>query len=294
MIYGLSTHVFLPQRLDPGLLDALLKGGAQTIEVFAARYHFDYTDRGQVREVAGWFRDSGVTASLHQPLTADETYSRHAGPSLNLIQRDKGKRIEAMEEVKRALESAEQIPFQSCVLHLGMSGGMKGDTWDERALEYCLTAVDHLKAFAAPLGVTLLLENLQNEVTTPAHLLEILRVGHFDRLGVCLDVGHAHLSDGGVAEAIAVLRDRVLEVHVHDNHGPDHGGTDEHLWPGAGTIEWGTVWPLLGGLREDVRGVLEIAHDPAATAEDVTRRAVEVAGQRRRVLEEAAVRSGRA
>ena len=287
MIDGLSTHVFLPQRLNPGLLDALLKGGAQTIEVFAARYHFDYTDRGQVREIAGWFRDSGVTASLHQPLTADETYSRHAGPSLNLIERDKGKRIEAMEEVKRALESAEQIPFQSCVLHLGM----KGDPWDERTLEYALTAIDHLKAFAAPLGVTLLLENLQNDVTTPEHLLEILRVGHFDRMGVCLDVGHAHLSDGGLAEAVEVLRERVLEVHVHDNHGPDHAGTDEHLWPGAGTIDWAAVWPLLHGLRADVRGVLEIAHDPSATPQDVTRRAIDVASERRRALEQAAARS---
>ena len=282
MIYGLSTHVFLPQRLHPGLLEALEKGGARTIEVFAARYHFDYTDRSHVREVAGWFRDSGVTASLHQPLTADETYSRHAGPTLNLIERDKGKRIEAMEEVKRALESAEQIPFQSCVLHLGM----KDEKWNEHALEYCLTAVEHLKAFAAPLGVTLLLENLQNEVTTPEHLLAILRIGHFDRVGVCLDVGHAHLAEGGVAGAMETLRQRVVEVHVHDNLGLK----DEHLWPGSGTIKWGSVWAELEGLGREVRGVLEIAHNPAVTPEDVTRRALEVAGERRRALEEAATR----
>ena len=282
MIDGLSTHVFLPQRLRPGLLEALLKGGASnpeagTVEVFAARYHFDYTDRGQMREIAGWFRDSGVSASLHQPLTADATYSRHAGPTLNLIERDKGKRIEAMEEVKRALESAEHIPFKSCVLHLGM----KGEAWNEHALEYSLTAVEHLAAFAAPLGVTLLIENLQNEVTTPEHLLEILRVGHFDRVGVCLDVGHAHLSDEGVAGAMETLRHRVMEVHVHDNAGVK----DEHLWPGAGTVDWAAVWPGFAGLGPEVRAVLEIGHDPAAMPEDVTRRAEAVWAERRRLVE---------
>jgi sugar phosphate isomerase/epimerase len=283
MVYGISTHVCLPQRLHPGLLDALAAGGAQTIEVFAARYHFNYCERAQVREVAAWFRDSGVSASLHQPLTADEVYSRHAGPTLNLIERDKGRRIEAMEEVKRALESAEQIPFKSCVLHLGM----KHEAWNEHALEYALTAVEHLKAFAAPLGVTLLLENLQNGVTTPEHLLEILKVGHFDRVGVCLDLGHANLSDEGVAGALETLRHRVLEVHLHDNHGAASGYKDEHLWPGAGSVEWANVWPQLQALGGETRGVLEIANDPAATAEDVTRQAQAVFSERRRLMETA-------
>ena len=55
---GLSTHVFLQQRLHPGLLDAMLRGlapyGVPVIEVFAARHHFDYTDRSIVRDIANW------------------------------------------------------------------------------------------------------------------------------------------------------------------------------------------------------------------------------------------------
>src|SRR5271170_2325510 len=168
---GLSTHVFLPQRLHPGLLDALHRSGAQVIEIFAARHHFDYTDRDAVRDIATWFNSTGVGATLHQPLyisdRADAQWSRHVAPNLNLIDPEKSRRIAAMDEVKRALESAEQIPITAC---------------------------EHLKAFAHPLGVRILLENLQNEITTPEHLLEIVRVGHFDRVGVCLDVGHAHLA----------------------------------------------------------------------------------------------------
>jgi len=60
--------------------------------------------------------------------------------------------------------------------------GTREDTWSPRSLELSLTAIEHIKAFAHPLGVKTLVETLTNEVATPDHLLEILRVGHFDTL----------------------------------------------------------------------------------------------------------------
>src|SRR5580698_3782155 len=132
---GLSTHVFFQHRLHPGLLDALHAAGAQTIEVFAARHHFDYTDALAVRELANWFRSNDVRAVLHQPLyitdRADTQWSRHVAPNLNLIAAEKSHRIAAMDEVKRALECAEQVPFVDAVLHLGL----KDTAWDEPAIE---------------------------------------------------------------------------------------------------------------------------------------------------------------
>ena len=52
MLRTISTHVFLRQRLHPGLLETLAKGGAQGIEIFAARQHFDYTSKPHVKEIA--------------------------------------------------------------------------------------------------------------------------------------------------------------------------------------------------------------------------------------------------
>jgi sugar phosphate isomerase/epimerase len=271
---GISTHVFLPQRLHPGLLDALRKAGAQTIEIFAARHHFDYTDRAAVRDIAGWFRSNGVAATLHQPLylsdRADAQWSRHVAPNLNLIDPEKSRRIAAMDEVKRALECAEQIPVSACVLHLGQ----KDDAWNLRALENSLTAIEHLKAFAHPLGVRILLENLQNEITTPEHLLEIVRVGHFDRVGVCLDIGHAHLlepeNNAGVNAAFELLKPRIAELHLHDNHGVK----DDHLWPGSGAVDWANVVKHTSALPADVAGILEISYELEDTHETVNGRAI--------------------
>ncbi len=305
MLPGISSHVFLPHRLTPAHLDALAGSGAQAIELFAARFHFDYTDRPQTRELAQWFRSSSVRATLHAPITADTHFSRHAAPSLNLVANEKPRRIEAMEEIKRALESAEQIPFTSAVLHLGLDG----DPWSDYALEHALTAVEHLKAFAGPLGLKLLLENLRNGVTTPAHLLDILRIGHFDTTGICLDLGHAHLQgsapEESIAQTLTLLAPRIAELHLHDNHGVPTAGTpaagdpgkpDAHLWPASGTerprtlasgtIEWRAIYTLIEQiLPANIPGILEIADTQADAPATVTRIAREVFAHRERLLE---------
>ncbi len=257
---GFSTNVFLQHRLHPGLLDALRQSGAETIEISAARHHFDYTDRSAVREIAQWFHSNPVQASLHQPLYADAQWSRHVAPTLNLIDVEKSRRIDAMDEVKRALEAAEQVPFKSIVLHLGL----REDTWSQRSLEHSLTAIEHLKAFAHPMGVQLLLENLHNEIATPEHLLEILKVGHFNTLGICFDLGHAHLSELGVAESFTLLKPRIAEVHWHDNQGV----RDEHLWPGEGKVDWRAAAALLHELPPSTPAILEIAHENAQALEE--------------------------
>ena len=311
MAFGISSHIFFPDRLTPGTLDTLRDAGAEAIEVFAARHHFDYTDRGAVREIANWFRSVPVVATMHMPIftEAEESqWSRHTQATLNLVSHAKGERIAAMDQVKRALEAAEQVPFRSCVLHLGL----KEDRWSTETLDLSLTAVEHLKAFAAPLGVQLLLENLNNDLATPAHLREVVRVGHFDAVGFCLDVGHAHLAEAmhpeetgferhprerlrdefgdaalkdGVAEAFQVFGERLVEVHLHDNN----GGRDEHLWPGEAAqgrgLDWGVVRVSLAKLKTQPTEMLEIAYEPPVAVRDVSRKAAVA----RKMLETVAV-----
>lgn len=291
MLPAISTHVFLQQRLHPGLLDALHSTGAQSIEIFAARHHFDYSDRSAVRDIATWFRNTGVAATLHQPLFLTDRgsgqWSRHVAPNINLIDPEKSHRITAMDEVKRALESAEQVPISACVLHLGY----KDDPWNARALENSLTAIEHLKAFAHPLGVRILIENLRNEITSPEHILEILRVGHFDRVGVCLDLGHAHLAHPekniGIDEAFELLKPRIAQLHLHDNQGQK----DDHLWPGAATpgglgIDWQNAARHIAALPASTPGILEISHELEETPDTVTKKATEAFDLLKRATEQ--------
>jgi sugar phosphate isomerase/epimerase len=269
----LSTHLFANQRLHTGLLEMAAQWGADAVEIFAARQHFDYTSRVQVSELAAWFRSNELTAwSMHAPIYADREMSHSRLPTLNLLHTERNHRIEAMDEIKRALETAEQIPFRNLVVHLGD----KGDEWSPRAVEYALTALEHLGAFARPLGVRPLVENLLSEPTTPEHLVEILKTGHLDQIGVCLDLGHAHMTVG-VQAAIATLGERIVQVHAHDNHGMK----DEHLFPGDGTIDWQAAAAAINAQAAPPAVVLElssqVASEPAKLSERI-RRAFEMLG----------------
>lgn len=251
MLRVLSTHLFLSHRLHPGLLDQAARAGAQAAEIFAARQHFDYTSREQVMELSEWFRSNPLEAfSMHAPLFPDYEMGRAGAPPVNVLHAEKSRRIDAMDEIKRALETAEHIPFRNLVVHLGE----RTDPWSQQNVEHALTALEHLDAFARPLGVRLLVENLLSEPTTPEHLVYILEAGHLDNIGVCLDVGHAHITVG-VADAIATLGSRIASVHVHDNHGLK----DEHLWPGEGTIDWLAAAKALKALSTPPATVLEIS-----------------------------------
>jgi len=259
MLKVISTHVFLHQRLHPALLEALVAGGAQAIEIFAARQHFDYASRAHVKEIADWFRANPVESfSLHMPLFSDAEMGRGGAPAVNVIHPEKSRRIDAMDEIKRALEAAEQMPLRFLILHLGE----RDDRWNPRTIEHALTAIEHLQAFARPLGMKLLLENLPNEVTRLENLLEVLSIGHFKDAGICLDFGHAHMGDGvraGIEEAKAAI----FSAHLHDNHGLK----DEHLWPGDGTIDWAESMEALRTAPHLAGGVLEIdsrLDDPTA------------------------------
>jgi sugar phosphate isomerase/epimerase len=261
----LSTHLFLNQRLHPGLLELAGRSGAQAVEIFAARQHFDYTSREHVQELADWFRSNPLQAwSMHAPLFPDREMGRAGAPAVNVLHPEKARRIDSMDEIRRALESAERIPFKNLIVHLGE----RHDGWSPRTIEYAATALEHLGAFARPLGVRLLVENLTSEPTTPERLLIILEMGHLDHVGVCLDLGHAHITVG-VAEAIATLNARIGSVHSHDNRGVK----DEHLWPGDGSIDWPAAVKALKALPAPPAIVLEISHSLTDTTTAIPVRA---------------------
>src|SRR6266478_4167244 len=251
MLKAMSTYVYVKERLHPGLLDGLVRGGAQAIEIFAARQHIDYANRRQhVREIADWFRTSGVPLhSVHSPMYADYEMGRSGASPVNVASTDRAQRIAAMDEIKRALEIAEQIPFRFLVQHLGASG----ESFNDRKFEAAMTSVEHLRAFAKPLGVRILLENIPNELSIPDRLVEFIRTAHFDDVGVCFDTGHAHIMSD-VASAFETVKTYIHSTHVHDNA----KDRDSHLWPGAGTIDWKQTLGLLSEAPHKPPLLLEI------------------------------------
>jgi sugar phosphate isomerase/epimerase len=154
------------------------------------------------------------------------------------------RRIEAMDELKRVIDVAEDLPFPRLVLHMGGSR----EAADPRKRDAAFSTLEHLVLHARHVGVTICLENTTSEMGEPAYLRSFVDETRLTGLRFNFDVGHAHLSDGEEALRIArdlePLRDLVASTHIHDNHGEK----DEHLPPYDGTIDWAETLKLLRGL----------------------------------------------
>jgi sugar phosphate isomerase/epimerase len=253
----LSTHLFVNHRLTTALLDKIQAAGFQAVEIFCARQHLDYRNRAQITELGHWFRDSGLELrSLHAPMYTDEVWGR-SGPNavINITETVKPKRIQMVDEIKRALEIAEIIPFRYLIQHLGVSG----EDYDERKVEAAFTSLEELSLFARHRGVAILLENIPNELSTAERLVHFLAQTHLD-LGFCLDVGHANMREG-VAEAFGLMQERIRSTHLHDNDRV----ADSHLFPlisGQGTIDWRETMRLLRSRPDQYPLLLELREVP--------------------------------
>ena len=227
---ALSTYLLVTHRLSNVLLDRIWDAGIPLVEIFCARQHLDYHNRAQIAELGHWFRESELKLhSLHSPLHTDE-YAGRSGPHavINITEPVKSKRIPMLDEIKRALEVAETIPFPYLIQHIGVTG----QEYDERYVEAAFTALEEISLFARQRGVEVLLENTPNALGTAERLLLFLNTTHLN-VNVCLDVGHAHMNEG-VESAYRSLKSRIRSTHVHDNDGT----RDDHRVPGAGTIDW--------------------------------------------------------
>ena len=237
MIRAVSTYIDVKSRLHAGTLERLQRSGAQAIEIFCAKAHFDYTNRQQVREIASWFKSSGVELnSLHSPLFSDEDWGKSGVEPINVAATEKRHAIESMDEIKRAIEVAEVAPFKYLIQHIGVPR----EDFSTKKFDATMTAIEHLRAFAKPLGVTVLVENIPNELSTPERLNELVNTAHFNDVHFCFDIGHAHIS-GTVEKDFDLMKHRIRSTHIHDNDGK----ADSHKWPGEGTIDWGRGMELL-------------------------------------------------
>jgi len=163
MDFALSTYLFVKERLNSHILDQILDAGIHQIEIFAARQHLNYCDPDHVRDVAQWFSDHGVAVhSVHGPLFPGLEGSRAGDIPISIAYLEKRLRIASMDEVKRALEIAERLPFRYLVLHLGLDG----EEYDLRKFDAAFSSLEHLKIFAKDRGVQVLLENIPNQLTS--------------------------------------------------------------------------------------------------------------------------------
>ena len=238
----LSTYPFVTKKLNRELLSQIHGAGFEAVEIFATRSHFDYVSRDEVRRIARDLADNHlVLNSLHAPNNRDVTLNREGGSPLSVTEVERVRRIEAMDEIKRVIDVAEDLPYARLILQMGGSR----ENADPRKRDAAFSSLEHLMLHAKHVGVTLCLENTTSEMGSPAYLRSFIDETRLSGLRFNFDVGHAALSDGPEEErlprAFEPMKELVASAHIHDNHGEK----DEHLPPYEGTIDWPAALKLL-------------------------------------------------
>jgi sugar phosphate isomerase/epimerase len=253
MNHALSTHLFVNHRLTSALLGRIQEAGIPSVEIFCARQHLDYRDKAQIGELGHWFRDSELKLhSLHSPMYNDEIWGR-SGPHavITITEPVKARRLEMVDEIKRAVEIAETIPFRYLIQHIGVGS----EEFDMRKFDAAFAALEELKLFAKGRGVEILLENIPNELSSAERLLQFEELTHIG-LNYVFDTGHANMT-GHFEHEFSLMKSKIRSTHVHDNNGKE----DTHLFPivaEGGSIDWRQAMALLRSQQDHMPLLLEL------------------------------------
>src|SRR6187402_3238880 len=120
MTFGISTHLYVADRLDRDHLVEIAAHGFEAVEVFAVRDHFDYRDRRAAVALAEWLDDTRLRLhSMHAPIAGRYVKGKWEN-GLSIAAADESARKAAVDEALATLDVAAAIPYSVLVTHCGV------------------------------------------------------------------------------------------------------------------------------------------------------------------------------
>ncbi|PYT54743.1 MAG: hypothetical protein DMG43_05285, partial [Acidobacteria bacterium] len=188
----LSTYLFVSRKLAPELLGLIAEAGFQGLEIFCTRSHFEYALKQEVSAMASALAAHNLQlVSLHAPTSRDMSAMRESGTPLSICEVERVRRVEAMDELKRVIDVADDLPYARLILHMGGSR----ETADPRKRDAAFSSLEHLILHAHHAGVTICVENTLSEMGDPAYLRAFVDETRLSGLRFNFDIGHAHLAE---------------------------------------------------------------------------------------------------
>lgn len=227
-------------------ISGVREAGFGGVEILCKPGHFEHDNLDHVREVQGALAEwPGADVTFHAPYY-----------HVDLSSSDSGVREHHLRQVLDAMEVASSFRARNVTVHVRGMPNMRCWAAENRpALERSLIRLTNA---VARLHMTLSVENLPPPCFTcdKRDLLSVIEGFPTDRVGACIDTGHAHLG-GNLLELAQALAPRAFVIHLHDNSAREK---DEHLIPGKGTIPWSHV---VEALRTSFGGrlVMEVVMD---------------------------------
>ena len=213
-------QVNLPFPMLVENLDAVLAMGLQP-EIYFSGFTLDRLSGAEVEKTSKALTGKNIPSTFHAPFM-----------DLNPGAVDERVREVTVLRILQVLKRVPSFRPRVIVLHPGYDPRRYDgdvDLW----LKNSLLTWKPLVKEAESLGVKMALENVFEE--NPEPLRRLLDEMNSPFLGYCLDAGHGNLfSEVPLEDWVDILGSRLLEIHLHDNHGEE----DEHLPLGRGSIDF--------------------------------------------------------
>lgn len=144
-------------------------------------------------------------------------------------------REEAVRQIVEAIRIAADLGMRTVTVHPGFLSPISISD-PKKVIEITRESVQHIDSHMRDLGVEVGIENMPDMiVTTCKKADELMYVIEGTEIGLCFDVGHANTT--GETDNFLQLKDRFINVHLHDNDGEG----DYHMAMGEGTVNFEEV-----------------------------------------------------
>jgi sugar phosphate isomerase/epimerase len=175
------------------------------------------------------------------------------------------------------VSGAELLVYHGARVPLGRPGVRQRLIDEERSLRRLLRVLDQSTVRLAIENLAPVYDHAEYVSHNPSAVRDLVCRLDSEQVGMCLDVGHAHivasLAGCSLVELIEQVLGEVIVFHVHDNLGARRGERgsgsiepvrlDLHLSPGAGTLPWDAVAPLLASHTAPLQLEVHAAQRPA-------------------------------
>lgn len=184
--------------------------------------YFNPRDGFEVQTLLAELSTYGIRIhSIHSPF----------GPGYDISSPDDGIHERGVEAIIDSIELASLLDAKYVIVHASdrITNG------NGRRMERARGVLREMSSVARESGLVLALENLPPGYLgqDPEQIMELLDGTDREATAVCFDSGHANLT-GRFVELAEALLPLAVTTHLHDNDGL----SDQHLFPGAGLIDW--------------------------------------------------------
>jgi len=226
--------------------------GLQETELWANNAHLDPRNKSiNLSLIKQTFGELGLVAhSVHSPCESIYPYTTRSEWNDRWV-----------DLIKRELERCCYLGVKLVVIHPYGTVELTRDDESEVKIEETIELIKKVLPFTKKCGIHLALENMplhgkQKFGTVISDLREVInRIGD-EYLGLCLDTSHCIVNNIELAEEVRTCDNLLRTIHVSDSDG---SGSDLHLVPGRGVIDWSRFIKSLESVNYNGALIIEVA-----------------------------------